>query len=405
MRSSNIEPGLLHIFRWFVAIRLSLLGLVAWSSNRNPDPVNPRFPQVEILFLGAVMFLLLWPRMQRAMGRTFFPSVLILATVGSIAGGAAQIEGRLDAGLSSNAALVDFPLSFFLLFVPLLLIAWQYRYRSVLVFAVGTTVLDLGAVIPLVESERTNVAELSGIIVVRGLLFAFVGLVVVKLANAQKQARRSLTTHSATLEQLATSRERNRLARDLHDTLAHSLSGIAVQLEAVRTLWDGDSEQARSMLDRALADARAGLGEARRAIQALRASPLEDLGLVAALRRLGATMAERHRLRITTTIADSIDSLDPEIENATYRIADEALTNIARHAGADRVSLDLKRKAGRVQLTVADNGCGFEVAAEPPEGHVGIEGMRERAAMVDGTLEITSGSSGTTVVFEVAPWK
>jgi len=405
MRSTTIEPGLLNIFRWFVAIRLSLLVLVAWSNQQNPDPTNPRFPEAGIFFFGILMIMLLWPRLHRVMGRAFLPVAFTIASVAPIIESTTNIEGRLAAGMNVDDAFADIWIPFFLLFVPLLLIAWQYRYRAVIVFAVGTTLLDLAATIPLVETSTTNVAILTVVMVGRGLLFAFVGLVVAKLASAQRKARRSLASHSTTLEHLATSRERNRLARELHDTLAHSLSGIAVQLEAVKTIWDDDTDQARMMLDQALADARSGLGEARRAIQTLRASPLEDLGLAGAIDALGENCEQRHGFEVETAIADNLGDLDPELENAIYRIADEALTNIIRHADAKQVTVDLRRKAGRIRLSVGDDGRGFDAAADPPDGHVGIHGMRERAEVVGGSLDITSGSAGTTVRFEVSPWK
>ncbi len=405
MRSSTIEPGLLNIFRWFVAIRLSLLGLVAWSNQQQPSPDNPRFPEVGIFFFGILMIMLLWPRLQRVMGRAFLPVALTIASIAPIAESAANVEGRLDAGMSLNDALADYWIPFFILFVPLLLIAWQYRYRAVILFAVGTALLDLGAMAPLVEAETTNVALLTLLIVGRGLLFAFVGLVVAKLASAQKGARRSLAVHSTTLEHLATSRERNRLARELHDTLAHSLSGIAVQLEAAKTLWNDDSPKARAMLEQALSDARSGLGEARGAIQALRASPLDDLGLPAALEQLGATFSDRNEFTVNTTLSDKLGDLDPELENAVYRITDEALTNVGRHAEADTVEVDLRRKSGRIKLLISDDGSGFDVGQEVPEGHVGIKGMHERAEMVGGSLDISSDAAGTTVAFEVSPWK
>jgi signal transduction histidine kinase len=405
MRTSTPEPGLLNIFRWYVAIRLSLLGVVAWSNQQNPNPENPRFPETGILFFGVLMIMLLWPRLQRVMGRAFLPAALTLATLGPIAEGAANVEGRLAAGMTINDALADFWIPFFLLFVPLLLVAWQYRFRAVILFAAGTTVLDMGALIPLVETSTTNVAELTGLLVLRGLLFAFVGLVVAKLASAQKEARRSLAVHSTTLEHLATSRERNRLARELHDTLAHSLSGIAVQLEAVRTLWDGDDRQARAMLERALQDARTGLGEARRAIQTLRASPLEDLGLAPALVQLGEATADRNGLHVSTSVAEGIGDLDPELENVVYRITDEALTNVARHAQAKSAVVDLRRRSGKVLLTISDDGIGFDPTQQTGDGHIGIKGMHERAEMVGGSLGITSGPDGSTVRFEVSPWK
>jgi signal transduction histidine kinase len=271
---------------------------------------------------------------------------------------------------------------------------------------VAITLLDLGFIIPLVEGENADVAALTGLVAARGLLYAFVGLFVVKLMGAQREARRSLATHSATLEQLATSRERNRLARELHDTLAHSLSGIAVQLEAARTLWEDDPDQARAMVEQSLESARGGLGEARRAIQALRASPLEELGLEAALCQLGEDAAERVGIPVDVTFGDKVGELDPELENAVYRIADEALTNVSRHSNAEQATVQLVRRGGKIRLEVADDGSGFDVSAPVLEGHIGIMGMTERAVMVGGTVELSSEpGSGTTVRFEVSPWK
>jgi signal transduction histidine kinase len=275
-----------------------------------------------------------------------------------------------------------------------------------LVFVVGTTFLDLAATIPLVETRTTNVAELTLLIVGRGLLFAFVGLFVVKLMGAQKEARRSLASHSATLEHLATSRERNRLARELHDTLAHSLSGIAVQLEAVRSIWEDDPDKAQTMVTEALETARSGLGEARRAIQALRASSLEDLGLEAALTQLGERTTERSGVAVNVTYADNVGDLDPDVENAVFRIADESLTNVARHSDAATAAVDVRRRGGQIRLEVTDDGVGFNVNGQVPDGHVGIMGMQERAELVGGSLVLASRpGAGTTVTFEVTPWK
>ena len=406
MRSSTIEPGLLRVFRWFVAIRLGLLAVVLWSNQQNPDVANPRFPETGIVLYGILLLLLVSPQAQRVLGRTYLPVALVIASLAPIAESAANIEGRLDAGMSVNQALEDFWMPFFLLFVPLLLIAWQYRYRSVLFFSVATTLLDFASIIPLVEGRNADIAALTGLIVLRGFLFAFVGLFVVKLSKAQKEARRSLTTHSTTLEHLATSRERNRLARELHDTLAHSLSGIAVQLEAAKTIWDDDPARAREIVDQAHDSARDGLGEARRAIHSLRASPLEDLGLKGAMELLGATAAERAGMSVEVTVGDSVGKLDPELENVAYRIADEALTNVARHAEADRATVDLCRTGGKIRLEVTDNGNGFDPAAPVTDGHIGVRGMTERAEMVGGNLLLSSTpGGGTTVTFEVSPWK
>lgn len=399
----NVEPGLLRVFRWYVAIRLALGVLALWSVQSQPDPTNPRFPGGGVFVFGILMVLLLWPWPQRKLGRWFLPVALALATLGPLIESTQNIVGRLDAGLSPNDALADYWLPFFLLWVPLLLIAWQYRYRAVIAFAVATTILDAGMAIPPLEEAGADITILSALLIARGLLFAFVGLFVVKLVGGQKGARKALAEHATTLEELATSRERNRLARELHDTLAHSLSATAVQLEAVKALWDTEPDRAKEMLDQSLEAARGGLGEARRAIQALRASPLEERGLFGALDQLGAAAAARSAISVDVSLTADIEELEPQVEQAVYRIADEALTNVVRHSGATHADLSLARRGRLLQLHVSDNGSGFDTSRAAPNGHVGLQGMRERAQLVGGSLVVDSGGDrGTSVVFEVA---
>jgi signal transduction histidine kinase len=393
---------LLRIFRWYVAIRLGVGMLVLWSVRAEPDPADPRFPGGGVFFFGLLMVLLVSPWPQRKLGRLFLPVALALATLGPIVESAQNIAGRLDAGLSPNDALADYWLPFFLLWVPLLLIAWQYRYRAVIAWAVVTTLLDAGSAIPPLEEAGADMAILTALVLARGVLFAFVGLFVVKLIGGQRDARRSLQTHAATLEELATSRERNRLARELHDTLAHSLSATAVQLEAAKALWDEDPDQAKEMLDQSLERAREGLGEARRAIQALRASPLEERGLAGALDQLGAAVAARSSVAVQVVVDEQVGELGPTLEQAVYRIAAEALTNVVRHSGATEAAVKLEKVRSRLSLEVADNGSGFDPAGMAPNGHVGLQGMRERAALVGGSLDVVSGpGEGTTVRFAV----
>lgn len=401
MATPAIEPGLLKVFRWYVLIRLGIAVLALWTVRQETDPTNPRFPGAGVLFFGLLAVLLVWKAPQKRLGRWFLPLALALATLGPIIESAANVRGRLDAGLAPSEALVDYWIPFFLLWVPLLLVAWQYRYRAVLAFAAASTLLDLALALPPLQEAGGDVGVVSGLILIRGLLFAFVGLFVAKLVAGQREARRVLAERGTTLEALATSRERNRLARELHDTLAHSLSAVAVQLEAVRSLWDTEPVRAQAMLDDALRGAREGLGEARRAISALRASPLEERGLVGALDLLATTAEGRTAVRVTFAAEDP-GNVDPIVEQAVYRIADEAVTNAVRHAGAGAVAIGLGRVGGRLQLEVRDDGKGFDPRRHEANGHHGLVGMEERAAIAGGSLTIESQpGAGTVVRFEV----
>jgi signal transduction histidine kinase len=207
-----------------------------------------------------------------------------------------------------------------------------------------------------------------------------------------------LAHYSATLEQLAISRERNRLARELHDTLAHTLSSLAVQLEAVRSLWERDPAGARALLDTSLAATRGGLGEARRALQALRAAPLEDLGLPLALRRLAEAAAERAGIALDLRLPERDPELPPDVEQCVYRVAQEALENVVRHAQASQVAVHLEQDGRQVTLLVRDDGQGFDSAQLNGDQRFGLQGMHERARLVGGQLELTSRPGGCTTL-------
>jgi two-component system NarL family sensor kinase len=186
------------------------------------------------------------------------------------------------------------------------------------------------------------------------------------------------------------------MARELHDTLAHSLSAVAVQLEAVDSALTTAPDEARTILGKALAQTRSGLTETRRAMQELRASPLDDLGLALAIQNLALITAQRAGVVATVELPERAPNLSPAVEQGVYRIAQEALTNAARHAGATQLKVTLACN-GAVALTIADNGRGFDTETVAGD-HMGVQLMRERAAMLGGILEIASApGAGTTV--------
>jgi signal transduction histidine kinase len=171
-----------------------------------------------------------------------------------------------------------------------------------------------------------------------------------------------------------------------------------VELEAVSALWNTNPVQARALLEQSLAATRAGLTETRRALQALRSTPLEDYGLALAVRQEAESVAARADLSLDLDIPKRMENLPPDVEQCVYRIAQEALVNVMHHAQARRVTVTLHAESGRLTLTISDDGCGFEPDAVDADRHLGIRGMRERAEVIGGILEIESTPGrGTTV--------
>jgi two-component system NarL family sensor kinase len=200
--------------------------------------------------------------------------------------------------------------------------------------------------------------------------------------------------------QLAALAERNRLAREIHDTLAQSLAAIAMQLETADALAEGTSEtRLAESVRRALALTRVTLDEARRSVLDLRAAPLEGRTLPEAIRALADELrgSARHPPEVDVTSEGTASALPPAVESGLYRIAREALANVIRHAGATRASIRLRVDPARVALRIEDDGAGFHPESVPP-GRFGLVGMRERARLLGGTLRVESAPGAGTIV-------
>lgn len=194
--------------------------------------------------------------------------------------------------------------------------------------------------------------------------------------------------------------ERNRMAREIHDTLAQGFTGIVVQLEAAEDVAGEPAEAARH-IRRARELARESLGEARRSVWALRPQALIQRSLVDALREGVTALTQPAGLAARFEIDPDLPALDADLENDLLRIALEAVTNTLKHARAHTISIALRAADGKVVLRVADDGRGFMPGARQDAGGFGLIGMRERASRHDGTVEFESGSTGTTVVATV----
>ncbi len=202
--------------------------------------------------------------------------------------------------------------------------------------------------------------------------------------------------------QLARAEERAHLAREIHDTLAQGLTAIALHVEGALRQLSKHPTRARQRLKRALETARESLEEARRSVLDLRAAPLEGKPLGSALRALSRAFTSGTGIRVHV-IVDAPRALPSRVEGELFRIAQEALANIRRHAAATEVELSLHQTPRRVELSIRDNGGGFTLRTVPPDRH-GLTGMRERARVLGGTLRVQSrrrAPTGTTIIASI----
>jgi len=219
------------------------------------------------------------------------------------------------------------------------------------------------------------------------------------LAAELETANQQLTEYAARVEDLTIANERQRMARELHDTLSQGLAGLILQLEAADAhLSSNRNEKAQSIVGNAMEQARATLADARRAIDDLRQSSLDDLD--------SALRLEISRFTNATGIpiiyhTDQSQPLPDSIKETLIRAVAEALTNVANHAHAHNVTMDVRMKDKNISVTIQDDGRGFD-ASSIPSGHYGILGIKERVRLVNGSFEIQSeNGKGTTLRIDI----
>ena len=215
-------------------------------------------------------------------------------------------------------------------------------------------------------------------------------------ARAQAEEQRlEQERHNAVLQ------ERNRIAQEIHDTLAQSLTAIHLQLEAAGDHLRAEGELARPFIERAKELARQGLAETRRSVQALRPQLLERNGLSDALLRIAEEVRAGAGLDVNCGIRGEPIALTPVAEDQLLRVAQEAVTNVLRHARAKRVDLVLRFEADSVVLEIADDGIGFE--PQKRRESFGLVGLRERAESLGGKLTIRSDPGRGTDILVTIP--
>jgi signal transduction histidine kinase len=407
MKPARIEPGLLAIFRLFLVFQLFLI-VVNIHVHSSHALIWER-PEIPMIFSAACVAILVgylsWPWLRKKMGRSYLPVGLVAAASFSLAAHhlflAIPLSSNLHPGGSAEATWQIFVF----LFIPVILASWQYGFGFVIGYCLFTSLVDF-VLVSTADPNYPAIAETyRRLLFIRFFSFAMAGYVISRIMKqlhreqqALREAKAEIEASVATLEQLTISRERVRVAQELHDTVAHTLSGLAVQLEAVDTVWENDQQGARQMLKRSLSATRHGLTETRRAIQSLRASPLEDLGLVRAICRSAEAAAERAGFRLVFDQPVDIEGLPQEIEQCFYRVAVEAIENVSRHAQARSMTVSLSRDAQELRMEIDDDGIGFDPEALGEGHHYGVLGMRERSERIGAGLAISSrAGEGTRI--------
>ena len=196
------------------------------------------------------------------------------------------------------------------------------------------------------------------------------------------------------LGESARSDERQRLARELHDSALQALYGISISAQAARRTAGGipESERLIEALDYIVDQSEAALVELRSLIFGLRPESVAEEGLVAGLRRLTAALAARHKLHVEI-VAETEPDIDDSAKEAIYRIAQESLQNVVKHASARAVRVQLVSEGDKVELVIDDDGIGFDSDADHP-GHLGLSGMTQRATAQNLELTVHSPSGG-----------
>lgn len=237
------------------------------------------------------------------------------------------------------------------------------------------------------------------------VLSGFLACSVLAVAGVSYASRRRLKEQAhrramAEAEFAAIFNERNRVAREIHDTLAQNLGAIAVQLELARTHSAEIGESARAHLSTAHKLARAALADARESIWNMRSQVLEDHDLAEALEKILMRLTEGTRIVPQMKVEGTLRRLPPVIENNLLRVGQEAITNASRHASPRRIEVTLTFAARTVRLSVEDDGSGFNPveAAGTSRRNFGLVGMRERAELLGGTFELRSAPGGGTRV-------
>lgn len=360
---------------------------------------------VPALIFLTIFILLSLRKFKQDFSKTRFLTLIVILSVTTI------VTRFLTPDFSVNRAFFTpgvFNFNFdqiFFLILPVLFIAWLFSRATLLLFCGFITAVEIGVSFLSIQTDPMSLGILIASIVFRGVIFGIMGLFVNSMSEVQnlqqeklEKANVRLRKYAIYTEQLAQTRERNRLARELHDTLAHTLSSVAVQLEAVKVLFDTNQNEAKKGLERSLVTTRNGLNETRRALNDLRTSELENFGLCQSLRNLLQSGAARGDFHFTENLSEVLNLLPDKISHAIYRTVQEAVENTVQHAKAKNVDLQIDQAERILTLSYSDDGQGFEPDKTDDVKHYGLQGIRERIELLGGVLTLESApNQGTRI--------
>ncbi|NQE37659.1 sensor histidine kinase [Microcoleus asticus] len=246
---------------------------------------------------------------------------------------------------------------------------WEWRFSNVLLF--GLTLVFALLLINALIAERQSREQLE--------------IAHDKLAITHEQLRH----YALRIEDQATLQERNRIAREIHDGLGHTLAAQTIQLNNALLFWKSEDEKALGFLKQAKQLGSEALLEIRKSVSVLRSNPLQGLSLESAIDKLLQDFQRMTAIEVSNSIRLPV-LLSQEINTTLYRIVQESLTNIHKHADATVVTVGLQQHAGQIYLSIADNGKGFDPAQNTTG--FGLQGMRERVAAAGGQFAIYSKS-------------
>ena len=404
-KPQHSEPGVIPTLKVIITTAWVLLTLGLRRAIQQ-DPAN--YYSILNWVWSGFLCLLLWVKpLETWLKKWYLPLVIAIATLGPMVSVGWAEFLSIRNGVDPVDMITPIGLLSIWLILPVMIMAMQFSVVVTIGYIGLITILPLMFVLPhlsIVAMRQAHFTQAAG----RFFILGIAGFIVARLSKAQRKQRDELAQknvklaqYASTLETLTITRERNRLARELHDTLAHTLSAVNVQLQALEVLYGRgtDAVQVTEQIQKTRELTRTGLEEARRALHNLRASPVEELGLSLAIKRAVELAAQRGGFQAKLEASAYPDNLPAEMQQQIYRIVEEALNNVVRHAQAQHLTIRFRENKAKLILLIEDDGVGFP-AQKDLAGHFGLIGMRERAHLMGGELTVRSAvGRGTRVEF------